>query len=152
MRKTSILNIFLYIFSFLLGLVAGFLDFTGSEVQLGGFLVFVFAFVSGLIRPNVKTVWIHGVLIGVGVPLMHIILKSYGFKEPNALQLDIVFTAFSFIPGIVGAYIAVFTRRSMEDRNKQIIDEKILDREMVGPNINQETVPEFKSKYNVPKI
>lgn len=153
---TSMLSLLLFPLAVLLGLVAGFFDFTGSEIQFGAFLVFIFAFALGFLRPHLKTVWLFGVLVGIGVPIMHVVLRRYGLKEPNPLQINILATVYAFIPGVVGAYLAAFTHKFVrEDRHRQItIDEATLKKQIKEEKeeTTKETVPEFKSKYNIPKV
>src|SRR5438445_108144 len=92
-----------YVVAVALGAVIGWLDLHASEVQGAVLLMLMCAFGMGLAAP--ERAWRWGVLIGLGVPVVHVVASACGYRPPHPPQPNDLATLLALIPGLIGASV-----------------------------------------------
>jgi hypothetical protein len=82
------------------GLLVGYVDYHSEEVQLPALLLLVFAFLLGFAQP--KGAWRWALVVGVGVPLVHLLGRTLGYPQPYPTDFSIVLLPLIF--ALAGTY------------------------------------------------
>ncbi len=93
------------------GLFAGAIDFNATEPQPAALLVLIFAGIVGLIQP--RAAWRWAIIVALGLPLAHLILRQLGWQPRNAPEPGEYATLIALIPGFMGAYSGVLIRKAV---------------------------------------
>jgi hypothetical protein len=91
------------------GALVGYIDLGASEVFVPAGMILVFTFVLGMLAPRLA--WLWGIVVGLGVPVMHGIIAIRGQAQPYPFDWSGVFLPIMF--GLAGAYAGWFVRRVM---------------------------------------
>ena len=65
-------------------------------------------FLFGVIQP--KQAWQWALIIGLGVPVSHLIGLAVGYRPPYPVEPNVLVTFIALIPAFVGAYLGVLAR------------------------------------------
>jgi hypothetical protein len=110
MRVSRLPNIFTYALAVLLGLAAGFLEITISDLLVTAIFVMFATMVLGFIRP--RRAWQWAVIVAVFVPLLR--LAAYILLNQHSDRAQIWESAMGFVTGTVGAYAGVLGRLGVD--------------------------------------
>lgn len=107
MRKRTFL---LYCLAFVVSAVIGYVD-TNSKTDDNWPMVLILlsgAFLFAVVQP--KHAWQWALIIGLGVPLSHLIGRMIGYRPPYPVEPNVIITFIALIPAFVGAYLGVLAR------------------------------------------
>lgn len=107
-RRTEIL---IYFLAVLLGLAAGLLEVTISDLLVTAIFVMFATMVLGFIRP--QRAWRWTLIVAVFVPLFR--LAAYFLLNQYSDRAQIWESALGFVTGMVGAYAGVLGRRGVDE-------------------------------------
>ena len=107
MQKRLVL---VYILAFLVSASIGYVDtHTKTDDNLPMVLILLtVAFLFGVVQP--KHAWQWALIIGLGVPLAHLIGRVFGYRPPYPVEPNVLVTFIALIPAFIGAYLGVLAR------------------------------------------
>lgn len=107
MQKRTIL---FYCMAFLVSAVIGYVDtHTRTDDNLPMVLILLsVAFLFGVIQP--KHAWQWALIIGLGVPVSHLVGRMFGYRPPYLVEPNVMVTFIALIPAFIGAYLGVLAR------------------------------------------
>lgn len=103
-------NVLIYAIAVLLGLAAGFIEITLSDLLVTAIFVMVATMVLGFIRP--QRAWRWMLIVAVFVPLLR--LAAYALLNQHSDRAQIWESVFGFIIGTVGAYAGALGRMGVD--------------------------------------
>ena len=98
------------------GTLVGYPELRGEEVQPAVLLILSFAALLGAAYP--EGAWRRGLLLGLSVPVAHVIAQLTGTVLPYPLP-RFADTFLAIIPAIVGSYLGVGLRRLVAPAHKE---------------------------------
>lgn len=100
----------------ILGVVAATVDLLVGPVQVASALIVIFTFVLALAYP--ENPWQWAVLVGIFVPIGHLIAAQFGYANP-ARPDNFYVSYLALIPAFIGAYSAALLRRFAAKRESE---------------------------------
>lgn len=99
-----------YILAFVMSAAIGYVDtHTKTDDNLPMVLVLLsVTYLFGVLQP--KQAWQWALIIGLGVPVSHVIGRAVGYRPPYPVEPNVMITFIALIPAFVGAYLGVLTR------------------------------------------
>jgi hypothetical protein len=105
----------------LLAVVATATGYAGAnvaEIQLPAFLLMSLACLLGAVYPN--GAWRRALMLGLSVPLAHVVARVTGAALPSPMEHQDQMTAFlALVPAFVGTYLGVGMRRLWMAQHKE---------------------------------
>ena len=98
------------------GSLVGYTDLRAEEVQPAVLLIGSFAALLGAAYPD--GAWRRGLLLGLSVPLAHVVSQLTGTVLPYPLP-SFADTFLALIPALVGSYVGVGLRRLVAPAQKE---------------------------------
>lgn len=107
MQKRLIL---VYILACLVSTAIGYVDaHTKTDDNLPMVLILLnVTFLFGVMQP--KHAWHWAFIIGLGVPVAHLLGHVFGYRPPYPVEPNVLITFIALIPAFIGAYLSVLTR------------------------------------------
>lgn len=103
-------TIWVYSLAVLLGLAAGFLEITISDLLVTAVFVMFATMVLGFARP--QRAWRWAIIVAVFVPIVR--LAAYVFLNQHADRAQVLESALGFVTGTVGAYAGWLGRMGVD--------------------------------------
>jgi hypothetical protein len=110
------LSKFALLLTVVMGTLAGYVDLNVTEVQRPAVLIMSFACLLGASHPN--GAWRRALVLGLSVPLAHVIAHVTGATLPYAMD-HAGSTLLALIPAFVGSYLGVGMRRLWAAQHKE---------------------------------
>ncbi|MDB6018316.1 MAG: hypothetical protein JWR19_2805 [Pedosphaera sp.] len=85
-----------------IGLFAGVVDFKNNEPQAAVLVLLVLGGMLGFARP--RPAWGCALLMGLGIPLVHLIAHTLGYRPVNPPQPNPWASLMALIPAFIGVY------------------------------------------------
>jgi NO-binding membrane sensor protein with MHYT domain len=103
--------LWLHLAAVLTGIGVGLVDFTlaGDNPVPALLLLAIPTFTFGLARP--QGAWRWGLLVGLGIPAVHLAAAGLGFRPPYPVRPSPWITLVALIPALLSAYLGVLVRR-----------------------------------------
>lgn len=102
--------IFVYVLAVLFSIAVGYVDtHTKTDDNLPMvLLLLIVTFLFGVAQP--KQAWQFALIIGLGVPLAHLIGLLFGYHPPYPVEPNVFVTFIALVPAFIGAYLGVLAR------------------------------------------
>jgi hypothetical protein len=94
------------VLSLIFGFVAGAIDLRQSEVQPAVFLVVLFSFICGVLKPNYA--WLAGCIIGSSIFFVYLGAEILGVKVQHTPEPGVYAPLIALIPAMLSAYLGSF--------------------------------------------
>lgn len=101
-----------------LGLCAGLIDVRSTGIVPVSLVLGVAAFALALIRP--ANAWLYALLMGLSVPLVHVLAPSLGVTEVSPPHPNVAATLLAIVPALAGALLGIFTRSALVGSPRRI--------------------------------
>jgi hypothetical protein len=101
------------------GLGVGLVDFNlaGDDALPSLLLLAVPAFTFGFVRP--RGAWRWGILVGIGIPAVHLAGPACGFHPPYPVLPTPWVTLIVLVPALASAYLGAVSRRLLVSRSER---------------------------------
>jgi len=112
------------VFAWYLGMMMGLIDLAAKEAQVSVVLLFSFGMFLGFVEK--KRPWVPAVLLGIWIPLAHLV--SYVTGGPEQFLTEGLGSAIAILPSLAGCYVGRILRRRASGEGEQMtLKEKTLD-------------------------
>lgn len=101
------------ILALLFGLLAGYVDIHNAEVQAAALIIVCAAGMLGIAAPRLAL--FSGVLVGLGVPIVHAIARAAEYPLPFAMN-NYWQSFIAVVPALIAAAIGALLRRGVDLR------------------------------------